>query len=358
MNGSRRRTPTLVASLAALSACSLGSEAGPRLYVTSGFTDEVLILDPDDGRIVAERTLDRRPGERDEPHDVAVALDGRHWYATLAQGEPTLWKFETRGDRLVGRVSLPLNGAARIGISPDGQRAIIPDYWLGGLGAMSEVAIVELGNLSVIADREVCAAPHHAAWSPSGSRIGIACALSDELVILDGRSFDEVARFTVGSQAGDPPNPGNPRAQPMNIAWSPTGAVIFVSLMREGRAAAYTLGGEVLWSARTGDSPAQIALTPDGATLVVANRGGVDGTLTLVDAETGSVRTLSLAGFVHPHGLAIHPGGEVVYVTYEGSTTSQGGVVAVELASGAVLWQTEAGVFTLGVAYLPGAGAP
>ena len=88
------------------------NEDAPRLYVTSGFTDEVHVLDARDGTTLRTISLDRRRTETDEPHGgVTVSPDGRHWYATLAQGHPTLWKYETAGDRLVGR--LPLEIPAR-----------------------------------------------------------------------------------------------------------------------------------------------------------------------------------------------------------------------------------------------------
>ena len=60
-----------------------------RLYVTSGFTDEIWILDAASGREIGVRDVDRRRGETDEPHGVAVAPDGHHWYATLSHGSPS-----------------------------------------------------------------------------------------------------------------------------------------------------------------------------------------------------------------------------------------------------------------------------
>lgn len=349
--------------LAPLAACVLGvalstgcrsSGDAPRLYVTSGFTDEVLILDATSGRILGRRSLDLRPGERDEPHGVAVAPDGRHWYATLAHGEPTLWKFETRDDRLVGRLTLPTRGAARVAVDPSGSRAVVPDYWLGGLGAPSDIAVVRLEDLRVETVREVCPAPHHAAWDPEGARIALTCPLSDEIVILDGRGREELARFPVlpPDEIGEASFDANPRARPMNLAWAPDGSRLYASLMRSGQIGAYTPQGDMIWIAPIGDSPAQIAVTPGGGWVVSANRG--DGTLGLVDTSTGRGRVLALADAVHPHGVALSDDGTVGYVAYEGTTTSEGGVMAVDLREGEVLWRTAAGVFTLGVALHPG----
>jgi DNA-binding beta-propeller fold protein YncE len=336
-------------------ACGGGTAGdGPRLYVTSGFGDEALILDPVEGVVMDRRSLDPRPGERDEPHGIDVSPDGRHWYATLSHGEPTLWKFETREDRRVGTVTLPLRGAARVEVSPDGSHAAVADYWLGGLGEPSQVALVELATLRVIDTPTVCPAPHHAAWDPAGARLAVTCSLSDEVVILDAATLEPEARFPVLAQPN--PSPGNPVAKPMNVAWSPDGSRIYVTLARSGRVAAFEVDGTPVWSTATGDGPAQIEITPGGEWLVVAHRGG--GTLGLVDAATGEARVLPLAEAVHPHGVALDTTGTRAFVTFEGTTTSEGGVAAVDLEEGRVLWSVRAGLFTLGVAYLPAVPAP
>ena len=324
--------------------------SGPRVYVTSGFTDEVLILDSAAGGILERRAVDLRPGERDEPHGIAVAPDGRHWYVVLAHGEPTLWKFEAEGDRLVGRVDLPLRGAGRVEVSADGARAVVADYWLGGLGAPSDIAVVALETLEVVQRVEVCPAPHHAAWSPSGDRIAVTCTLSDEIVLLDATTLDVRARFSVVPPGADGlrSRPGNPLAQPMNLAWAPDGSRLYVSLMRAGMVAAFDPEGAPLWSVRTGTSPAQIAITPAGDRLVVANRG--DDSLAFVDTNAVTVRVMVLSDAAHPHGVALSDDGTVAYVTYEGATTSGGGVLAVDLGEERILWRTPAGAFTLGVA--------
>ena len=91
----------------ALSIAACGSETTGRLYVASGLTDLVLVLDAETGAELDSIPVERRRDEVDEPHGLASSPDGRHWYATVSHGEPTLWKFESGSDRLVGRVTLP-----------------------------------------------------------------------------------------------------------------------------------------------------------------------------------------------------------------------------------------------------------
>lgn len=295
---------------------------------------------------------DPRPGELDEPHGVAVSPDGRHWYATLAHGEPTLWKFETDGDRLVGRVPLPLPGAARIRLTPDGRLGFVPDYWRSGEGRESSVAVVRLEDLSVVRTLEVCPAPHDAPVTPAGDRVALTCSLGDEVVILDRESLEVEARFPVDP---DPGPPGRPRFKPLNGVWSPDGEILYVSLAQAGQVRAFDSGGRLLGTVDAGDGPTQVAITLDGARLVVAGRGS--GSLRVVDAVSlRPERTISLPDAPHPHGVALSGYGTTAFVTYEGTVQEPGGVLAVDLGSGEVLWRREAGFYTLGIAVGPPAG--
>jgi YVTN family beta-propeller protein len=329
--------------------CDDAKLLGPRLYVASGFTDEVLQLDPDNGAVVTSISMDVRRAETDEPHAVAVDPNGRYWYATVAHGEPTLWKFELRGNRLVGRVRLGMAGAGRIGVTPGGDRAFVPDYYRSGGDVRSEVAVVRLADLEVIDRVRVCVAPHDAQVSPLGDVVAITCSKSDEIVVLDVATLEERTRFAVGPDAG---LPGAPHYRPLNAVWSPSGERLFVTLHDVATVRAFAPDGEVLGSVTVGDGPAQIAQTGDGRRLTVANRrdGSVSVVLTAALAEEARIPL----GVLHPHGVALSGDDSVAFVTYEGDTRSPGGVVAMDLRSRAVLWSAEAGAYTLGVAFAAG----
>lgn len=329
-----------------------GAEDAPRLYVTSGFTDEIHVLDARNGATLRTISLNRRRTETDEPHGVAISPDGRHWYATLAHGHPTLWKYETDGDRLIGRLQLDIPGAARVGLTPDGSRAFIPDYWRGGPGEESHVAVVDLHDLTVAALPVVCPAPHHAAVDPAGTRVAVTCSLSDEIVLMDAASAAILTRVPAGPV---PAAAGAPRYTPMNVAWSPDGARFFATMAGSGEVRAFSRAGDPGGAVAVGRMPAQIAGSADGRVLVVANRRG--GSVSVLDpAALAEVRRIELAGAAFPHGVALDPAGEVAYVTWEGRIGEPGGVAALRIGTGELLWRREVGVFTLGIAYLPGRG--
>jgi DNA-binding beta-propeller fold protein YncE len=348
----------LVALAAGIAGCGPGQD-GPQLLVTSGFSDEVLALDPVDGRIVQRISVDPRPGERDEPRGVTVSPDGRHWYATLARGEPSLWKFESRGNRPVARAELPMRSAGRMGISPDGRTGVVPDYWLGGTGERSRAAVVRLDDLVVTDTLTLCPAPHHAAFAPDGEVVALTCPLSDEILILDAADFSERHRIRIAAEPGGDwvDEPGNPRARPMNLAWHPDGSRLYVTLMRSNGLVVLDREGRILGRAATPLSPAQLAVTADGARLVVAARG--DFVAVVADALTlATEHVVILPEGPHPHGVAVAPEGATAFITNEGTPRSVGGLAAVDLDTGDVVWRTDAGVFTLGVAWRPDPDAP
>jgi DNA-binding beta-propeller fold protein YncE len=336
-----------------VAACGAPADRGTVL-TTVTLNDRVVVLDAATGSVRDSISLDPRPMEIDEPHGLAAAPDGRHWYATVSHGESTLWKFERPDNRLVGRVRLGTSGAARIGITPDSRVALVPDYYRDGVdpAAPSQVAVVELGNLRVTARLELCPAPHDAQVSPDGSLAAVACSLSDEVVLVDLGTLEPVARVPLDRYREESERGGGLRVKPLNLVWGPEGENVYVTLHLVGKVVAIDRSGsgETDRSVAVGSGPAQLALTPDGATLVVANRG--DGTVSLVDRRELVERRRIDLGVAHPHGVAISADGRTAFVSYEGDTTSDGGVVAVDLISGDVVWHQAVGQYHLGVMYL------
>jgi DNA-binding beta-propeller fold protein YncE len=324
--------------------------ADASLLVTVAVSDEVLRLDPETGAVLARIPVDPRPSESDEPHGVAVSPDGSHWYVTLAHGDPTLSKFASVGDRLVGRGSLSAAGAARVELSRDGRVAFVADYDRSVPGSDGEIVAIRTRDLEVLARKRICAGPHHALPDPATERVAVACSLGDEIVVIDASNLDEILRFSVDREPG---GPGTPRFKPLNLAWSPDGDRLYVALHLADRVRVFGPGGAVIGEVSTGLRPAQIALSEDGSTLVTANRG--DGTLSVIDAPELAERSRIELGTAHPHGVALDDSVETAFVTCEGTTETPGRTVAVRLGpEPAVAWSIETGPVPLGIAWIPG----
>lgn len=343
--------------------CSDGDPAGDQsdvrtagevgdLFVTVAVSDQVLRLDPETGAVLARIPLDPRPSESDEPHGVTVSSDGSHWYATLAHGEPTLSKFERKTDRLVGQVPLRAAGAARVELNRTGETAFVADYDRSRPGEHGEVLAVRTRDLEVTARSRVCAGPHHALPDPASGHVAVACSLGDEVVVLSAPELEEVARFPVDAAPG---TPGAPRFKPLNLAWSPDGRRLYVALHLADRVRVFDPSGGLIGEVATGRRPAQIGLSPDGATLVAANRA--DGSLSVIDARQRVERARVDLECEHPHGVALDDDGSMAFLTCEGSTVRPGRTVAVRLGPGRpeIAWSTETGPVPLGVAWAPAA---
>ena len=320
------------------------------VYVAVAVSDEVLRFDPENGELLSRISLDPRPSESDEPHGLAIAPDGRHWYATLAHGEPTLSKFERPADRRIGRGRLSSAGAARVEIDPTGEYGFVADYDRSRPAEDGEVLAVRLYDLEVVARSRVCPSPHHAVQNPVAKQIAVACSLGDEIVLLSSPGLAEIDRFPVDDQPGDP---GSPRFKPLNLAWSPDGTRLYVALHLADRVRVFDPAGTIAGSIETGRRPAQIALSPDGRTLVAANRG--DGSLSVIDTRTLQERSRVELGAAHPHGVALDGSGTRAFVTCEGTPTAPGRLVAVNLDSdpATLAWSVETGSVPLGVAWAP-----
>jgi DNA-binding beta-propeller fold protein YncE len=208
------------------------------------------------------------------------------------------------------------------------------------------VAVVDLADLSVIATPVVCSGPHHAAVDPAGKLVAVACSLSDEIVLLDASTLAETGRFTAGPEAGPP---GEPALKPLNLGWSPDGRTLWVGLHLAGSVRVFERDGEIVGTVAVGNRPAQIALTSDGMTLVVANRG--DASLSLVDADALVEKARIPLQAAHPHGIALDDAHRLAFVSCEGTPQSAGRAVAVDLESESIVWSVEAGAYTLGATY-------
>jgi YVTN family beta-propeller protein len=117
----------------------------------------------------------------------------------------------------------------------------------------------------------------------------------------------------------------------------PVGSIV-VSNMNDNTATILDAAtGTVLATLPTGEAPHEVAISRDGKTALVSNygvRGKPGNTITVIDVATATVaRTLTITGYVNPHGMAFLPGDTTVAVTAQASQA----VLIVDVRSGRVL---------------------
>ena len=368
-------------ALLTLAACGEpGSTDEARILVASGFTDQVFVLDPGSGAVLDSLAVGRRPYARSEPHAMAVAPSGDRWYLTLAHGEPQLQVYERPGHRMIGALTLPMGGAARVGLTPDGAVAFVPDYGRSAGEEPGEVARIRTRTLVITHRTPICPAPHDARVDPSGELVLVTCAFGFEVVLLSASDLSERARIVVAEEprggmegreaprhAGPSEHPGasmhgadsvgpagsrGAMPMPMNAAWSPDGSRAWVTLMGGDRIVEVGREGDVRRTVEAGPQPTSLLVTPDGRRLLVTNRQGPSLSIFSLP-ELELEREIDLGDAPHPQGITMGSEGGTAWVSYEGEVGSQGGVIALDLDSGQLRWQTVVGAYVLGIAWLP-----
>lgn len=344
---SRRPAVRLSGFLCVLFACA-DPAFDDRIYVTSGLTDEIIAINPQSGEILERFAVDVRRMDIDEPHGIAESPDRNFLYVTLAHGEPALWKLALPSHEVVSRTVLGLRGAARVGISPDGRRAFVPDYDRARAGRATELAVIDTENASVIEILRLCSAPHHAEVSASGRYVAVTCSMSDEIVVLDGETLVEQHRFFVDSAPGPP---GAPVYKPLNLTWSSDDR-IYVGLHNAAAVAAFTVAGRRTGFVQVGDGPAHLTTTSDERWLIVPNRNSAS--VSVVSIPDMSERSRFDLDVRHPRGAAVSPNDSVAFISFEGDTRTPGGVLALDLIAGTTKWRVDLATYALGVVYVRG----
>jgi DNA-binding beta-propeller fold protein YncE len=353
----------LLATVLLVAACGPDPVEEPaRLLVASGFTDQVFVLDPVDGTLLDSLAVHSRPVARDEPHGITVAPDGRRWYLTLAHGEPLLRVYERPGNRLVGELALPMGGASRIGLTPDGRIAFVADYGRSAGDEPGEVARIRTRSLEITHREAVCPAPHDARVDPSGERLLVTCAFGSEALLLSAADLSILARIPLPGEGdhgfisgdrppGSLPGEGEHGSMPMNATWSPDGSRAWITLMAADAVVEIDREGAVQATIPAGPGPVSPLVTPDGSRLLVTERGGASLAIFRLPALELE-RRVDLGHAPHPQGLALDGEGRVAFVGYEGEVGGAGGVVAVAIDDGSIRWRREVGAYVLGVAWL------
>jgi len=158
--------------------------APDRMAVTTEGSRHVVLVDPDDGRIVTAIET-----AQDVSHMVAVSADATRAYATNIGSGTT-----TALDLVAGRKLRDIAtgaGSEALALTPDGR-----ELWVAARAA-GEIAVVDTASLEVSARLALPGIPIRIAMTPDGRRALVTCAGSGELVAIDVGSRRELARRKV-----------------------------------------------------------------------------------------------------------------------------------------------------------------
>jgi DNA-binding beta-propeller fold protein YncE len=350
----------LLAAACALLSMSAQNTGGPEylVYVASEGADKISLVrfGAGSGRVDHEFTTGIMPVDIDGPHGLAMSPDRRFYYVSLAHGQPfgTVWKYATKDDAVVGRVTLGLFPAT-LQTTPDGEFLYVVNFNLHGDRVPSSVSIVSTSEMVEVARVQTCTMPHGSRINPQGTRHYSACMMDDLLVEIDTATL-KVSRYfvlTKGLEAGHdgpvPParaTPGAHQDMPAHGAEAPAaaggacsptwaqpsadGASIYVACNASNEiveidAARWTLRRRI--AAR--DGVYNLAVTHDGR-LIATNKRDQSVSILDVAHDGAELARLSTKRRV-VHGVAVSSDDRYAFVSVEGIGTEPGTVEMIDL---------------------------
>lgn len=204
--------------------------APDRVAVTTEGSRHLLVVDPDDGRIVTAVETGQEVS-----HMVAVSRDGRRAYVTSI-GSGTTSAVDLAVGRKLGDIATGA-GSEALALAPDGR-----ELWVGAR-ADGHLVIVDTERLAVTARLPLSGIPIRIAMTPDGNTVLVTCAGAGELVAFDVEGRGERARRKVDV-------PLAPGAEQRPFARIAPGSALPVGLLvsADGRSAyvAATMGDRVV----------------------------------------------------------------------------------------------------------------
>lgn len=301
-----------LATLLLFSACELvGPDRFPDeevddrafLYVTSQDDALVTIIDMNRNRVVETVDLAEKGfSATAKPHHIAVEPDGSFWYVSLI-GDNKVIKFN-RENEVVGSVDMETPGMLAVHPTSDilyagrSMTALTPPKSIGKI----QRSTMALEEVSVVFPR-----PHALAIHPTGAYVYSASLAENQLFSV------EVATDDVAFTAVE----GSPQAF-VQYALSPDGQTMYVSSQLTNQMHVFSLADAanptLISSIGVNGQPWHPVYTPDGGFVYVGNKAA--NTVTVLDAERHIVvDIISGEGLAQPHGSAISPNGEYVYIS-------------------------------------------
>src|SRR5437899_7224594 len=182
------------------------------VYVASEAADKITLVrfGPQGARVDHELTTCIMPTDIDGPHGLAMSPDRKFYYVSLAHGQPfgSVWKYSTKDDSVVGRVTLGMFPAT-MQTTPDGEFLYVVNFNLHGDMVPSSVSVVATGEMLEIARITTCTMPHGSRINTQGTKQYSACMMDDMLVEIDTATL-RASRYFVLTKGAETGHVGSP----------------------------------------------------------------------------------------------------------------------------------------------------
>lgn len=343
------------------------ADASYWVYAAAESADEVYVVRFDGRRAEVAQRLDvgYQATEIEGPHGMTVSPDGKAWFVSMAHGKPygILYKYETGTNRLLGQCDLGLFPST-MEISRATGLLYCVNFDLHGDMTPSSVSIVDPDEMVEVGRTTTGAMPHGSRVSPDGLSHYSCAMMSDELYELDAATF-EVRRVLhlepEVPSAGDHAHAGGPAAaagaehphgliKPTWVQPHPTRQIVYVCLNAVDQVAQVNLDE---WRVErrfpTGVGPYNVAVTPDGARMIVTYKG--TGAVGIWDLEADRERARIPTSRRVTHGVVVSPDSRYAFVTNEGKGGEKGTLDVFDLRADRKVATVELGLQMGGVAF-------
>jgi DNA-binding beta-propeller fold protein YncE len=323
------------------------------LYVSSESGDFVTRIEVGAGgwRTVKQIPVGVLVTDLDGPHNVAVSVDGRYWYVSIAHGTPfgSVWKYRTGSDSMIGSVEVGMFPTT-IGLSPDGDWAYVPNSdFHGDRGRANTVSVLYLPDLLRVLEIPTCDMPHGSRYNHAGTAVYIACMMSDELVEIDPSTLRITRRIPLGSGTADHVEHGvvpgaarrpgaasstmpgqTPDCLPTYVSLSPDDRLLYLACSESHEVQvrdARTL--DLMRRLPAADGTYNVEPSPDGRWVLATNKKAHSVGVYSTDRWTEAARIATSRRV--PHGIAFSPDGRYAFVSVESVGSDPGAVDAIDL---------------------------
>ncbi len=332
-------------------------------YVCAESEDEVYLVRFGPGGVAIDETIQvgSFPAEIEGPHGVNVSPAGDFWYVSISHGQPfgSIHKYSTATNEWeesadVGMFPATLDVSRSTGLL----YVVNSDFY--GDHVTSTISVVETQTMTEVAQVPSGVMPHGARLSSDGKLLYSVNMMSDELIELDALRFEIKRRLPLGGAAA---NEGGAHAghaghgdgamvmqiEPSWVSKPTADGKVYVTGLSAAKVFEVDLAAwRVVRTFETPPGPYNVAITPDGTTMVVTyKKSDAVGIWDLASGqETARIETTRRI----PHGVAITGDGRYGFVTVEGVGGEPGVVEIVDLRAGQRVGTLEVGKQAGGVA--------
>ena len=312
------------------------------MYVANESDDTVMLIqfDGKELSILETVTVGNIHTEIEGPHGLAVDLDGKHWFVSIAHGQPfgKVVRYSTADNRPTGTVTLGMFPAS-IAVSSQTGLLYVANFNLHGNPEPSSVSVVDPDAMLEVGRITTGIMPHGSAFSPDGRRHYSVAMMNNALFELDALNLSVIRSIPLGK--GTKPtwvsiHPEEPLAY---VAANGADQILIIDME----------AGRITERLTALGAPYNLAVSPDGKTLVATLKGAQ--AVSIIELSTGTERARVPSSQPVTHGAVIAPDNQYAFVTSEGIGATPGAVDVINLTTATRIASLQAGQQTGGIAF-------